>query len=155
MRNIIDKFNGEYYFLSNFYPCEVHFEGLTYKSTEAAFQAAKIKCNDELETLETRKLFTTVSASEAKHMGRHCELRKDWEEVKDNIMETIVKEKFTSHQDLADKLIQTGDSILIEGTTWHDNYWGNCTCSKCKNKQGKNKLGCILMKVRSELQEAR
>ena len=44
----------------------------------------------------------------------------------------------------------TGDAELIEGNTWHDNYWGVCSCSKC-NGRGKNRLGKLLMKVREEL----
>lgn len=38
---MIDKFDGEYDFLSNFYPCDIKFEGLLYNSNEAAYQAAK------------------------------------------------------------------------------------------------------------------
>lgn len=37
---------------------------------------------------------------------------------------------------------------IVEGNYWHDNYWGNCTCDKCKNIEGQNKLGKILMKIR-------
>jgi hypothetical protein len=37
----IDSFYGQYAFLSNFYPCEVEFEGDTYPSAEHAYQAAK------------------------------------------------------------------------------------------------------------------
>lgn len=37
----INTFNGDYRFLSNFYPAEVLFEGITWPSVEHAFQAAK------------------------------------------------------------------------------------------------------------------
>ena len=43
------------------------------------------------------------------------------------------------------------DIMLIEGNYWHDNYWGNCLCPKCKEIEGQNQLGKILMKVRSTL----
>lgn len=36
---VITDFENEYEFLSNFYECSVTFEGLTYGSSEAAFQA--------------------------------------------------------------------------------------------------------------------
>ncbi|NWN81082.1 NADAR family protein, partial [Bacillus sp. (in: firmicutes)] len=49
---------------------------------------------------------------------------------------------------LKNKLLQTGESILIEGNTWGDKIWGVC------NGVGENKLGKILMKVRNELKEA-
>ena len=35
----IDSFRGKYYFLSNFFPAEVTYNGLTYQNNEAAFQA--------------------------------------------------------------------------------------------------------------------
>ena len=58
----IDSFRGKYYFLSNFYPAEVTYRGITYKNNEAAFQS--MKCPSE-----ARK-FANLSASEAKSLGR-------------------------------------------------------------------------------------
>src|SRR3954468_6821071 len=37
----IDSFQGEYRFLSNFWPAGVEFEGITYPTAEHAYQAAK------------------------------------------------------------------------------------------------------------------
>lgn len=37
----IDKFRGEYYFLSNFYKCKIFMYGFIYNNAEAAFQAMK------------------------------------------------------------------------------------------------------------------
>ena len=56
---------------------------------------------------------------------------------------------------LADLLLETGDEYLEEGTTWHDNEWGNCSCPKCKNIEGKNILGQLLMKVRDDVKNRR
>ena len=70
-------------------------------------------------------------------------------------MEEFVSRKFQIPE-LRDKLLATGDANLVEGNTWHDNYWGICTCSKCINSpvvDGKNKLGTILMKVRDSIRE--
>ncbi len=39
--NTITDFEGEYYFLSNFYESPVIYDGVQYGSSEAAFQAAK------------------------------------------------------------------------------------------------------------------
>lgn len=41
MGNIIDLFDGEYAFLSNFYLCKVKYNGIEYKHSEGAFQAQK------------------------------------------------------------------------------------------------------------------
>ncbi|MCY8564311.1 NADAR family protein [Bacillus sonorensis] len=59
-----------------------------------------------------------------------------------------MKAKFEQNDHLINKLLQTGESILIEGNTWGDKIWGVC------NGVGENKLGKILMKVRNELKEA-
>lgn len=64
----------------------------------------------------------------------------------------IVRLKFKQNKHLAKRLLDTDDALLIEGNTWHDNYWGDCKCShpKCSNK-GRNALGEILMEIRDEI----
>ena len=44
-----------------------------------------------------------------------------------------------------------GIILLIEGNTWHDNYWGDCSCNRCKSKSGENMLGILLMELRDKL----
>jgi predicted NAD-dependent protein-ADP-ribosyltransferase YbiA (DUF1768 family) len=51
-------------------------------------------------------------------------------------------------------LLDTGDEELVEGTTWHDNIWGNCSCPKCKNIPGQNRLGKLLMQIREEIKNS-
>lgn len=139
--NKICKFDNEYAFLSNFYPCKVPYQGKTYKSSEAAYQAQKTS------NIELRQEFETLSARDAKRRGRMLELRKDWEEVKDNIMYEICYSKFVNNPIIARKLIATKDAELVEGNTWFDTYWGVC------NNVGLNKLGQTLMKVREEMRK--
>ena len=141
----IDSFRGKYFFLSNFYPAPVMYKGLTYQNNEAAFQAQKT-FSPELQTT-----FTTLAPSDAKRKGRHVRLRQDWEQVKDRIMEEIVRAKFIQNPKLKEQLLSTGDAILIEGNTWNDRYWG----VDARSGIGENHLGKILMKVRSELSEAK
>ena len=61
----------------------------------------------------------------------------------DSNMYDVCYEKFTNNDalHLKERLLKTGKEELVEGNTWHDNYWGNCTCEKCKNIAGQNKLG--------------
>lgn len=137
--SVIDKFDGNYSFLSNFYECEVWFDGLCYKNSEAAFQSAKTKDK------KLRKVFTELNPSNAKYLGRHIELRDDWEQVKDDTMYEIVLKKFQYNIELKELLLETDNLELIEGNTWNDTYWGVC------NGVGQNKLGKILMQVREGL----
>ena len=137
----IDSFRGKYYFLSNFFPAEVTYNGLTYQNNEAAFQAQKTYSKEE------RIEFTTLEPRDAKRRGRRVRLREDWEQVKDRIMEEIVRAKFSQNEELKEQLLATGDAQLVEGNRWNDRYWG----VDIRSGVGENHLGKILMKVRSEL----
>lgn len=141
--NIIDSFTGEYEFLSNFYVAPVTFDDLTYANNEAAFQAQK--CINPKE----RARFTTLNPTEAKKLGREIQLRKDWEQIKIQVMRSIVEAKFAQNPELAQKLLDTGDAYLEEGNTWGDRIWGTV------NGHGANNLGKILMAVRDNLRLAK
>lgn len=136
----IAEFQGEYRWLSNFWPAEVDFEGITYPTVEHAYQAAKT-----LDPAERRRIAAMTTPSEAKSAGRALPLRPDWEQVKFDVMERCVREKFTRHADLRAQLLATGNAELIEGNTWGDRIWG------VYQGQGDNRLGKILMKIREEL----
>lgn len=138
---VIDNFDGEFAFLSNFYDAPTEWEGILYPTTEHAFQAAKV-----LNPTVRMKIAAAPTPGKAKRMGREVALRHDWEEVKQEIMYEIVHAKFHQHPDLAQKLLDTGDATLIEGNWWNDTTWGVC------NGVGKNWLGQILMAVRGVLQ---
>ena len=84
----------------------------------------------------------------AKQLGRKVFLRPDWEEVKFQVMEDCLREKFRDTELLV-QLIATKGHFLIEGTTWHDKCWGICTCEECGGN-GDNNLGKLLMKIRDE-----
>lgn len=141
---MIKEFKNQYFFLSNFYECPVYYNKLVFCNAEAAFQAQKVI--DEKEQYK----FINLNASQARKLGKTIVLRKDWEEVKDNIMYEIVKRKFTVNKELQQKLIDTKDEELVEGNWWHDTYWG----IDSKTGIGKNKLGKILMKVREEVKSS-
>lgn len=94
-----------------------------------------------------------LKPKKAKELGKNEPgLPSDWNSRAYSIMFDILKEKF-SDEDLKDKLLATGDTYLEEGNRWHDNRWGNCNCKNCKNIEGKNWLGKILMQIRDEIKE--
>lgn len=141
----IDKFEGEYHFLSNFYPCQIEYEGIVYPSTEHAYQATKTL--DE----ETRKYISTLATPGlSKKAGRMVDMRPDWDEVKYEVMHELLWLKF-SQSEFKQQLLETRGYDLIEGNWWHDNVWGDCTCAKCKDIPGSNWLGKILMTIRNHL----
>ena len=134
---VIDKFDGNYKFLSNYFEYPITYGGITYQSSEAAFQAQKCP--------ERANEFADLPPNEAKALGRKVPLREDWETIKDNIMYEIIYVKFSQTYKLKKALLETGDAELVEGNTWNDKYWGVC------DGEGQNKLGSILMRVRDEL----
>jgi len=136
----IDAFQGEYRFLSNFWPAEVVFEGITYPTVEHAYQSAKT-----LDLNERRRIAALATPAEAKRAGSALALRADWPQAKFVVMEDCVRFKFTHHAELGRRLLETDDAYLEEGNTWNDRVWG------VYQGQGENRLGKILMKVRDDL----
>ena len=144
---MIDFFDGEYDFFSNFYNASCIFEEKLYPTVEHAFQAAK-----SLDHAERDWIAAAGSPGLAKRLGRRINLRSDWEKVKFDVMEECLRSKFADPV-LKQKLLATGDEELVEGNYWHDNTYGNCSCEKCKDIIGRNMLGNILMKLRTEFME--
>lgn len=133
----IQGFEGRYKFLSNFYPCEVHLDGIKYPSVEHAYQAAKT-----LDSYQRKQILQAANPGYAKRLGRTVVLRPDWEEIKTKVMLDLVLEKF-SVDPFKTWILGTGDMYLEETNWWNDTFWGVC------NGVGKNNLGKILMHVRT------
>lgn len=139
---VIDKFDGEYRWLSNFWPCEIVLEGESYPTVEHAYQTYK---TDNM--IERMLIRTAATPGIAKKLGKTVKLTPIFEQCFDGIpfkrllMYECLRQKF-SDPELRDKLIATGDAQLIEGNTWNDTYWGVC------NGVGENHLGKLLMQIR-------
>lgn len=136
---VITEFQGEYRFLSNFWPAELVMDGITYPTVEHAYQAAKT-----LDQRERLIIMASPTPGDAKRRGRRVRVRPDWEKVKIPIMRQLVEAKF-QHPELAKRLIITYPKRLEEGNKWGDRFWGVC------GGEGQNHLGRILMRVRESL----
>ena len=150
---MIKEFRGKYFFLSNYFdspiPCELlNGEVMPAQTVEHYFQAAKTETMEEYKAIAA-----TLTPGQAKRLGRHVTLRTDWEEVKEQLMLDALRKKFEIPA-LREMLLITGDEELVEGNTWHDNTWGNCSCDRCKDIEGQNKLGKMLMQVREEIKSS-
>lgn len=129
---------------SNFSAHPFELDGLWWLTSEHYFQAQKFIDNPYAEKIRTAK-----SPSVAARMGRSRKqpLRADWEAVKEDIMRQAVLAKFRTHADIRDVLLGTGDEELVENAP-RDYYWG---CGL--DGSGKNRLGYILMEIRTLLRE--
>lgn len=143
---MITDFRGPYRWLSNFHMADIVFEGETYASSEHAYQAAKVPPEARVPFREPM-----LTCRGVKQLGGTVPLRTDWNGVRLGIMDVILRDKFSRHDDLRRLLLETGDRVLIEGNTWGDRYWG--VSPPPPEGTGENHLGILLMQIRCELQE--
>lgn len=137
--HVIDSFQGQYRWLSNFWPARVEVDGLVFASVEHAYAASK----SVLPTFR-RQVQNCATAGDAKRLGRGVMLRPGWDAMRVPVMRDLLRQKFQD-EELRCKLLATGEAVLIEGNTWGDTFWGVC------RGRGDNNLGKLLMGLRSGL----
>jgi len=135
---------GEYGGFSNFSRHGFELDGEYWPTSEHYFQAQKFPNTPDCDQIRQAK-----TPKDAAKMGRDRTrpLRKDWEQVKDDMMRKAVLRKFETHADIREILLATGDGEIVENAPG-DYYWG---CGK--DGSGKNMLGLILMEVREILRK--
>lgn len=109
---MIDKFEGDFAFLSNFFYSPITIEGKRYLTVENYFQAMKAANPDDAEEI---RLASTPGKS--KRLGGRCVIRKDWEDIKEDVMYKGIKAKFIQNPTLRTALEKTGEAWLQEGNT--------------------------------------
>ena len=121
------------------YPCRVEYKGLVYQTSESAYQAQKC-CN-----YEDKLQLCYLNGYESKALVKKLPKVKSklFDSMKDIIMYEIVRQKFIQNPDILHKLVISSDPI-IEINDHGDKYWG------VYNGVGSNKLGIILMTLRSQ-----
>ena len=137
---------GDYGCFSNFSRHGFELDGKYWPTSEHYFQAQKFVGHpDHVEAVRIAK-----SAKEAAARGRDRgrPLRKDWEQVKDDVMRKAVLRKFETNAEIHEILLSTGDDEIVENAP-KDYYWG---CGS--DGSGKNMLGKILMEVRTILRRS-
>jgi len=134
--------NGKYGEFSNFAQFPIKLKGKLWKTTEHYFQAQKFSGSEY-----ANKIRKATSPMKAAELGRtrKVKIRPNWDNMKDNVMYEALEAKFTQHKKLKELLLSTAEKILIEHTE-NDSYWGDGG-----NGKGKNRLGKLLMKLRTEL----
>ena len=125
----------------------MEYRGFLYPTSEHAYQAAKF-----LDPKLREKVRALRSAHEALKFTRQSEIKKDirsnWQEVKLQIMEEILRAKLSQHKYVQRKLLESGDREIIKDSP-RDEFWG-----RGENWDGANHLGKLWMKLRAELEPA-
>ena len=118
---MINEFQGEHRFLSNFYPARVTWMGHVYPTVEHAFQAAKFAAHPDV----VKEIQEAESPGQTKKIARkHSQLvPAEWTIfTRELVMMYLLQQKFAKGTAMGDKLVATGDERLIEGNSWGDTF---------------------------------
>lgn len=132
--------------LSNFSGHAVFINGRMWPTVEHFYQAQKFMGTPHEESI--RCCLTPMLAKLRANALAEEHRRHDWPAVKETVMLEGLRAKFGQHPDLAERLLRSGDQLLAEHTR-NDTYWGDGG-----DGTGKNRLGHLLMQVRSEIRRA-
>jgi hypothetical protein len=139
------KVDAPYGCFSNFSPHPIELEGYFWPTSEHYYQAQKFVGTPDQHLYESIRIAPSPEAAAAIGRDQHHHPRTDWDTIKPAVMYKAVFTKFSTHPELTDILLQTGDELIIEDSST-DAYWG---CGS--DGAGQNQLGKILMQVRERL----
>lgn len=138
---MIKQFQKEFRWLSNFTPCTIILDGITYRSVEHAYMSAK---SNDIEWKHFCR--DTYKPGDVKKASKKIKLRDDWDNIKVDVMRRCIDQKF-DQEPYRSKLINTEDQYIQEGNYHNDKFWGVCL----KTDEGNNMLGKLIMWKRDKL----
>lgn len=126
------------WWLSNFYPAPIQWNGKEWPTSEHLYQALKTR-NDSV--MENIRLMPTpgLAKKEARRVGNDLSIQD-----KAALMRVAIYAKFTQHPDLASQLIAT-EGVIVEASP-EDGLWG-----EGEEGLGLNLMGLLLMELREAL----
>lgn len=130
------------YWMSNFSAFQVLFGRRLYATSEHAYQAGKF-VHPELKRLV--RLATSAHRAMKIAQSNKEHYRHGWDDMKAERMFQICQAKMYQHRYIQSSLLKTGNRELIEVSPI-DAFWG-----WGPNRDGRNELGKIWMKLREEL----
>lgn len=150
--------NDEHGYLSQWYPSKFKHDDILFESCEHYMMYNKAILFDDYDI--AKKILNTKHPKDVKQLGRKIKGFNDnkWDKHKFNIVYNGNLHKFTQNKKLKEKLISTGDKILVEASPY-DKIWGIGLRADDKNAtnmgkwKGQNLLGKALMKIREKCNE--
>ena len=139
----VGLYEREFYVLSNFSSFAIDFEGMRFPTSEHLYHWFKFK--DHWVNQNLIQLAPSAHDAYKKSQEWKSKQRKDWDEVKLDIMYNILMLKVQQHPYVKQKLFETGKRLIVEDSH-RDDWWG-----WGPNKDGLNMLGKLWMRVRSEI----
>ena len=146
--DIIGFYPREFYTFDNFSSFQVDYMGRRWATSEHAYQAAHFF--DTAPEL-AEQIYNARSAHEAYSIANDNDDKapENWHEIKVGIMYEICKLKMLQNPYVKQKLELSGDLDIIEDSP-KDDFWGWGA-----NRDGRNELGKIWMRLRKELRSAK
>lgn len=141
-----------YGWLGNMSPHPVYCFGVTWRTTEALFQAIRFSDPAIREHIRSQK-----SPMGAKLAAKARKSEMTVEELSDQDVRNMafcIRLKAEQHKSVADDLIATGDALIVEDVTSRSGrgsakFWG--AEFTVAGLEGKNKLGSLWMELRADL----
>ena len=124
---------------------DVGFGEREYASAEHAYQAAKATTAADHDAVAA-----AATPAEAKERGRAVPRRPDWRAVRADVMREVLAAKFAAGSDLAERLLVTGNAVLVEVAP-HGDAWNGVAPQDDGTWRGRNVLGVLLMERRGQL----
>jgi len=143
--SMVGFYEREFYVFSNFSSFQVEWMGYLWPTSEHAYQAARFF---DSSPEYVQKIKDTRSAHEAFEIaqGNKQYQRDNWEAIKTEVMLEICRHKLQQNPYVWHKLQLTNNEHLVEDSPV-DSFWGWGA-----NRQGRNELGKVWMKLREEVQ---
>ena len=147
-----------YGFLSNWYPSDIVVDGKRFSSTEQYIMYRKCMILDD--EASAKQVMATDDPEQQQTIGRNAKNYEDRKAIWEGICQVVAMRgllaKFSQHDDLRQKLLETGDDDLVECAR-SDHRWA-CGIGLYDDDRrdinrwkGKNILGFALMEVRERL----
>jgi len=141
--------DGEYRCLSTMHPGWVLYGGQNWPSIEHALAAARCQ-TEKLADYDQhwKEIWKLNTPEKARHKSKRLPLRKDWPQVRDNVLRDLVQQTLAKNPGLSQKLKDTGGRLLLNV---EDTEFGCVIDDVTQEIRGKNRLGNLLMKLRADL----
>jgi ribA/ribD-fused uncharacterized protein len=144
---IIGFYPREFYTFDNFSSFAVDYRGRRWPTSEHAYQASHFF---ETAPQLAEQIYQARSAHEAYKLAKANadKAPANWHDIKIGVMTEIVRLKCQQNPYVKEKLLDSGDLDIIEDSP-KDDFWG-----WGKNRDGRNELGKIWMRLRDELRKS-
>ncbi|HMR73071.1 MAG TPA: NADAR family protein [Candidatus Saccharibacteria bacterium] len=146
--SVVGFYEREFFVFSNFSSFQVFYRGRLWPTSEHAYQAARFSavCSGLEE-----QCFQARSAHEAYRImqANRDKERPGWMDEKVGVMYEICRAKLIQNPYIKEKLLLTNNELIVEDSP-KDPFWG-----WGPDRQGRNELGKIWMKLREELRNGK